>query len=151
MGNSKVSSEENNASQRFGNVPSRAQKIWMAWTAEDKAKAMVVIKNGLPLTKEALIKTLAGVHNFAATQTYCHAQRQKLDLVTSHWLPADLAKMMAVVNSGLPFTKSLVERLMAKMDAVHSFSAVMSRCQRARSVTMPSMLVKRKRKSALCS
>jgi hypothetical protein len=126
----------------------------MTWTAEDKAKAMVVIKNGLPLSKEileALIKTLAGFHNFSATQAYCHSQRQKLDLVTSHWSPADLAKMMALVNSGSPFTKPLVERLISKMDAVHSVGAVMVRCHRARSVTMPSMLVERKRKSALCS
>jgi hypothetical protein len=79
----------------------------MVWTAEDKAKAMVVIEGGLPLTKqllEALNKTLAGVHSFAATHNYCYLRRQKLGLAgrTIPWLPADLAAVDAVVNSGLP-------------------------------------------------
>jgi hypothetical protein len=128
----------------------------MAWTAEDKAKAMVVIECGLPLTRkllEALNKTLAGVHSFEGTHNYCFKARQKLGLAgrAIPWLPADLAAVDAVGNSGLPLTKPLVERLISKMDGVHGWRAVYCRCDKARSVTTSKMLVERKRKSALCS
>ena len=137
---------------------SKRSCTFVAWTKEDKAKAMVAVNSGLPLSTRAaeeLVKTLDCVRTVVAAQQYCKHQRLKLGIArlrgaNGAWSPEDNVKVMEVVNCGLPSTTWIVEALVKTLDPGHGYDATMKRCQRDRSASLAFIQVERKRKSALC-
>ena len=124
------------------------------WSSDDKGKAMVVVTNGHLITTtdlETLIQTLACGRTVSSVKTYCHAQREKLNIGRRvSFTEEDEKKVLETARSSLLFTTPLFQELINTLSPGHSVAPVRKRCARTRSTTRALMHVERKRKSALC-